>query len=457
MSAVAPSPTETPTTPQRRSLEPLYGWIFLAGLAVIVAFLDPILIDLQPRPEASLALAALGIALLGAGFWRHAPVARVAGACLLWLEVIAGIGTQISPLSAPAAVVWAPRAALLAVAALGWIMLLEAPAWLVRGVLAVAAPTFIILAVVWQTAPPIALNARLYWIAVDSQSTLYAADGDNGTIWVFDEGGAVRGKLWPRHASEPGVRGPGIEPAGVGSTFLAPVRTPVPGMPTDREFPFCGLAVDSADHLYVIDVLLRTMLQFDRDGQLLQRWKLPDTLGLSGNCVAALGDRLYIADSSGGVQIFDQHGADLGRWPTKEAPNGVAVAANNQILTLLNRRVTVYNPATGQVAREIALPPASPLESPYQSALGRANGEILVSDVLNISVLRFAPNGAQLAPLGGAGQMPGQFASPGALAEDPQGRVYVSDGLHHVVQRFTADGRVDAIFSTAEDEQEPPR
>ena len=77
-------------------------------------------------------------------------------------------------------------------------------------------------------------------------------------------------------------------------------------------------------------------------------------------------------------------------------------------------------------------------------------------------VRRLAPGQGAGAPLGtpgdwpghvaGAGGWPGELASPAGLTEDAAGRVYVSDILYRVIQRFAPDGRVDAVWSAPEDE-----
>ena len=148
--------------------------------------------------------------------------------------------------------------------------------WLLRGALAVAVPTGIALALLWSTAPPYAHNAVMYWVAADSQGTLYASDVDNGDVWVFDANGIVQGKLWPRRAA-PGTPGPGLAPAGLDSAFTAALirATPTPGGPTERELLFCGLAVDPQDHLYRWTPTSARCGSSPAGGQVQAVWSLP--------------------------------------------------------------------------------------------------------------------------------------------------------------------------------------
>src|SRR3954464_11453835 len=128
---------------------PIYGWLFLAGLALIIAVIDPIVIGLQPRLDVSLGLLVVGGGLLALGLLRNLPAALWAGAGVLWIEITLGIMTQISPLAQPPGEIWGPRGLLLAVAVVGWAMFLNLPGWLRRGMLAVALPTFAGLGLLW--------------------------------------------------------------------------------------------------------------------------------------------------------------------------------------------------------------------------------------------------------------------------------------------------------------------
>jgi sugar lactone lactonase YvrE len=51
--------------------------------------------------------------------------------------------------------------------------------------------------------------------------------------------------------------------------------------------------------------------------------------------------------------------------------------------------------------------------------------------------------------VGEPGVWPGQFQGLGGLAQDAQGRIYVADWLSRVIQRFTPDGEIDALWWAA--------
>ncbi|MGI8588515.1 MAG: hypothetical protein ACR2M0_12645 [Chloroflexia bacterium] len=439
---------------QPSASEPPYGWIFLGGLALIIALLDPIVFDLRTRLDLSLALLALGELLLVGGLLRRVPALLWAGAVVLWAVVVAGLCTQTTMLGIAPNLVWAPRGALLVGALLGWALLMAPPPWLWRGTLAVALLTLVALGVLWITAPPFARTARVTWMAADSRGTLYATDGDSGAIWVFDSNGGVRGKLLPRRASAPNVPGPGVQSAGVGSELSVPASgpTPTPGGPTVNEFGFCGIAADPQDHLYVPDILLRRVLDFDRDGQLRAVWALPDTYSSVGSCVAADAEHVYMVDSQNQIYVYDHSGKLLTSWPLSQRPSGISAVPGGRMAVLYDRAVELISLADGRHLAGWDLPPAGPLEDPYQAVVGLENGEIWVSDLLNGHLLRYSATGAPLDPVGAPGNRPGEFSAPGSMAVDPQDRVFVADSNYRLVQRFLPDGHADAIWAAPENE-----
>lgn len=64
------------------------------------------------------------------------------------------------------------------------------------------------------------------------------------------------------------------------------------------------------------------------------------------------------------------------------------------------------------------------------------NGDILLTDVEAGEVLRLGPDGTVMARAGGPGVGPGLFNHPTAIAEDPDGTVWVLDALNFRVQHL---------------------
>ncbi|MDQ2806082.1 MAG: hypothetical protein M3Z04_04050, partial [Chloroflexota bacterium] len=109
-------------------------------------------------------------------------------------------------------------------------------------------------------------GAALLWLAADSAGRVYASDAERDLIWIFDSAGRSLGVLRPFAAGALGTPGPGIQPPGRS-------RDPLAG--GEVESRFCGLAVDSSDHLYIVDLAHSRLQQWDRMGQLRATWPLP--------------------------------------------------------------------------------------------------------------------------------------------------------------------------------------
>ena len=54
-----------------------------------------------------------------------------------------------------------------------------------------------------------------------------------------------------------------------------------------------------------------------------------------------------------------------------------------------------------------------------------------------------------LTTIGGQGYWPGQFKAMGGMALDQEGRIYVSDWQHRVIERFTPDGKINSVWWAA--------
>lgn len=434
----------------------LYAWLFLAGLAVLFALIDPIVLGVEAQPLVSLALVVLGLGVLGLGLFRQMRAVIWVGTLILWGSIVAGVLTQIAPLATAPGVLWGPRGLLLVVALLGWLIFLGLPGWMWRGVLAVVLPTFAALALIWSSAPPRALSAALYWIAVDSQGTLYANDNDSGVVWVFDSTGGVRGMLWPRLAPAPGTPGPNIVPAVADLQIRTAGRpSPTPGGPQVNEFLFCGLAVDSADNFYLADTEMARMLQFDRDGQIRATWPLPDGYIPARGCLTADDKHVYLADRRSIIYVYDLTGKIQAKWELSEVSQGISIAPDGRLLALHEESIEFLDFPSGETRHGLPLPPPSgALEMPYQAVLARRNGEVLVTDLSANQIRRFGADGTILPPLGSSGGMPGNFAGLAGLTEDRQGRIYAVDYLYRVIERFRPDGQIDAIWSVPVDQAE---
>jgi hypothetical protein len=443
---------------QARHLPALY----LGTLSLLAAIYVPPVFALQAREEIALGWWTCGAGILTLGAWRTRRLWAVVGIVTLWALVCVCIVTQLAEFGAPPGRIWGQRGLGLTAALLAWMVLLRPPALLWRGSVAAGLVTGAVLVFAWLMSPPVGRTVSFSWLAVDSTNRLYAAETDLGVIWVFDADG-TRSNLWPRRAV-PGQPGPGLQPAGFGSELLQPVtQSPAnnSGL-TDANLTFCGIAVDAQDQLYMVDAGLHEVRRFTRDGQLADAWKLPDYYGPARGCVAAGGGRVFVSDGRNVIHVFGADGSSQAHWSRPQTPRGLALGSEG-LWVLQQTDIAILDVADGSTRRTQPLSkPAQGLAAPYQALVFTRGGGFLVSDANLAQVRRFAADGSEQAPLGkaatwagqfaGAGGWPGEFAAPSGAAEDMQGRIYVADSAFRVIQRFGADGVVDAVYSVPESE-----
>ena len=447
---------------------PLLPSLFLAGATLLLAVNTPIQLSFQPQPGLTLALALAGGAVLAWGTYRRRlPILLLGVAGLLGVMLLC-LGTQPAVLGISPATFWPVRGAVIVLVAEVWAFLMDPPAWVRRALLAVAATTALLLLVAGGPAmaaqwlggkPDPALNFIPNWLAVDSRGTLYATSASGNEIVLFDPSGSVSGTIWPGRAPAPGTPGPGIVPTGYEAAIglvnpnTLPTTTPAAG-PTDPDltgnFAFCGLTVDARDNLYAVDwssPASRGLLRFDSRGNLTARWPLPLHFTPAHGCLAADAHFIYLASGDGRIFVLDLDGALQHTLQVPYQPLGIAGDGAGQVTVLGRTFLNRLTLAGGPVMTTTLPPPATVLQTPYLTLLITPRGETLVADQGRSAVLVIDPQtGAIRRMIGAPGSRPGQFASPGGLAQDPAGRLYVADRQHRVIQRFSPDGKLDAVW-----------
>ena len=178
-----------------------------------------------------------------------------------------------------------------------------------------------------------------------------------------------------------------------------------------------GIAVDSAERLYVTDEWNQRVSVFDTEGNLLDAW------GASGD-----GD------------------GQLNR------PSGIALDADENLLIVdaRNHRVQRFTPS-GKFLGKFGGHGQGPgqLNMPWGVALN-PNGELYVTDWRNDRVQKFTSQGEFILEWGASGNGPAQFNRPAGIAVDRDGDVYVVDWHNNRVQTFTGDGEyLDELIGDA--------
>jgi sugar lactone lactonase YvrE len=232
-----------------------------------------------------------------------------------------------------------------------------------------------------------------------------------------------------------------------------------------------GAALDARGRLYVADTFNHRIQVFDIAGLAKGRTpRLVLAFGDSGKAIgelraphaavafsthARLRDRIFVTDSRNDrIQVFDRGGRATGMVMggkgaedgKLDGPVGAAFDTRGRVLYVAeagNRRVSAFDATSGKFLFTFA----RDLTSPGGLAVDGA-GVVYVTDVGARVVRRYTPvrdaNGAVRGarPAGAwdrAGTGPGQWTSPRAIAVDRRGRVYTVD---------EADGR-GRIFSAA--------
>jgi hypothetical protein len=466
------------------------AWPLIAGIAAgIVCLLFPPQIAFEPYVAVGLGVVTVGtLLMLLPGEQAALMTLRCAGGILVWSTILwcalsqpvpliqypPDLVTQTPPqsLTQSPPVVWCQRGAVVVFAATLWGVCCLPRGWQLRTMPAVLIPTILLLSFVGWVNPPRTINFQPSYLAVDRQGTLYATDLEGSAIRVFGPDGSLRAKLWPALASWRGPPGPGFSPPGPASD---PEQLGIPANltqaraiaarnlpPTGLEFHFCGIALDTADRLAVPDTMNHLLLQFSPNGGLTARWPIPIDYVPSTGCVATGGTNVFLGDRRGVILSYSAQGESLNRWTVPEPiVAGIAATADGAaVFALTKGHVYRLDTRTGEMTNW-ALPTdfVGPI-SGYQALLVQPSGRVLMANNGSLRVEVRCPDGSVCGAYGEAsGQsqrradQPGQLAQLGGLAQDADGRVYVADVGHRMVQRFTAAGHIDALYWSVEDDE----
>ncbi len=186
-----------------------------------------------------------------------------------------------------------------------------------------------------------------------------------------------------------------------------------------------GVAVDSADRVYVFNRGAHPVIVFDKEGQFLNAWGEGVFSSAHGIHIDA-DDNLYLADN------FDHTVRKM--------------TTDGQLLMTLGD--TEHPAETGFKLDESPVCCAGgPFNMVTNAAVG-PDGDLFVSDGYgNARVHRFSAEGELKASWGEPGSGPGQFNLPHAIAVDRSGRVFVADRENSRIQIFSAEGELLDIWA----------
>jgi len=206
------------------------------------------------------------------------------------------------------------------------------------------------------------------------------------------------------------------------------------------------------DRVFVVDTAMNWVIGGKTDGSAAIKLKLPE--GVQPVAIASTpdGDQILVADRElGTVFAFDHKGSLLGEVVGQgfvQRCGGIAVCANGDVL--------ITDAETGQVVRvsggglEVARSGgrgAGDGEFNIPTAVAEApDGTVWVLDPFNFRVQQFDAKLQYLSQFGEHGDGSGHFALAKGLAIDPDGHLYVSDARFDAVQVFDQDGQLLLII-----------
>jgi DNA-binding beta-propeller fold protein YncE len=185
----------------------------------------------------------------------------------------------------------------------------------------------------------------------------------------------------------------------------------------DGSFDVAGVGVDSKGQVYLFNRGERPVIVLNEQGEFIRAW----------------GDKKMFPNAHA-VTI----GPDDSVWLSDTFDHTVRkCTGEGKVLLTLG--------TSGKPAKSMS---GQPFCRCTHVAIHPANGDLFVSDGYgNASVHKYSPDGRLLYSWGEPGNRPGQFNLPHNIATDRDGYVYVADRENSRVQVFTANGKLEDIWT----------
>lgn len=214
-------------------------------------------------------------------------------------------------------------------------------------------------------------------------------------------------------------------------------------------------AVDSKGTLFVADNGNNRIQKFDANGTFLGLIKRPEAVAGNTGRISALAldrdDNLYAVDLVAGVIVkFDPTGKLAAHWPmyykdlTRYGAGGsqtawnIAVDPDGNLLVCdrTNQSIVRYDPS-GRFLQRLRTPEGTrvPMKSPGGIAFD-SDGTMYVTDSFQNRIFVFAPDGTYRTSWGYFGTDKGKFDRPGGIYIDASDTLYVCDSGNHRIQTF---------------------
>jgi hypothetical protein len=253
-------------------------------------------------------------------------------------------------------------------------------------------------------------------VAVDSAGNTYVADTGSSTIRKITPSGVVT-----TLAGAPGITG-STDGTGTAARFFRPV----------------GIAVDGSDIIYVADTGNNTIRKITIGGVVSTLAGTPGTSGYldgTGGAAQFIAPKALAVDGAGNVFVSDS-GNNVIRRIT---PSGVVTTpAGTGMLPSAGSA-----DGTGSAAR---------FDAPHDTAVDSA-GNVYVADAFNNTIRKITSSGVVTTLAGSAGIRGGadgtgsaaRFNAPNGLTVDTSGNIYVADTTNCAIRKITPAGVVTTV------------
>lgn len=218
-----------------------------------------------------------------------------------------------------------------------------------------------------------------------------------------------------------------------------------PGMFKDAR----SIAVDASGNIYAGEYTGGRIQVFNAQGKFITQWSVDPKMPLRG-LAADRNGTVYVVQSGTISRHEGATGKPLGQlaYAGGWGFDNLQIAADGGLVAAWykNRDDIVRFNSAGEVVRTIRAAISSVTDSSELDTHVAIDGlgNIYALGTFNNAVFKFSPDGKFLTRFGDAGDQPGQFRAPSAIAVDGKGRVYISD--FKGVQVFDTNGRYLNVF-----------
>lgn len=217
----------------------------------------------------------------------------------------------------------------------------------------------------------------------------------------------------------------------------------------------------NAGEVYVIDTTGRVQV-FDEDGAFLRHWNLPESdngtptaIAFHENGRVLIPDTHYsrVLEYSPAGELLDQWGHFGNGQDQFIYPTGIAMGPDGAYYLSEYgdgaERIHVFD-ASRKFLRQWGGHGDAPGQFNRAMAIGITRaGELMVADTANHRVQCFDTEGVHRRTIAGPGTDPGQLKFPHDLAVGPDDSIYCAEYGAHRISRFSADGTFIATYGSA--------